>query len=641
MGGERMELSELAAYAKEKYQIQEEHKWTAFPGFSVLSHPGTGQWLALLMRQWDPDLGEEIQRCDIKCGMESLRGFHRSYLSAPLRMQGQKWIGVAFADETEPEVVKQLFDRAYYSVEQRGFTIVLDEPKPQEAETVYRDTRLSFSGNRDRFGTEAVPERIRALQRMYEYDLGSFDRKAAVFYRQGKFMENYEDEYPWKGDFLCYFPTYQDLKAGQLRGYFSWRTHARRGEFLPLPTSAVYLYVYELLNGIGVSSPEESIEKLKALMEGFPNPGAGVTANLRRWMLEFIVLWGLPPETALEYVDPGKQREDMAFAVLKAPGDHTDEEVFEALDIFGKKLSESPVVKGDAERGKHLFSEAWRTAKSCYEDRGRDLFALCFGAQAVRRWHPLANAVYRRTGTPEDKEYVLNPARVFTCRGGVWFVRAYDRLLFDRDRFEGFLHETERQLRLYLKAGRSLRRKPEEDWAAPFAAMVIEEDRKRMIEASRPKITIDLSGLEQIRKDAVTTRDSLLLEEERAGIEEEPFDAKEGSTSVDKGSISVDKGLISVVKETPQERAESIGSALDIPLSEVQQRVLALLLRGESPQDLLKAGRLMPSLVADELNEALFDEIGDIVVLCEEDELSLVEDYREELFKILGGYELE
>ncbi len=65
-----LELSELAAYAEEKYHIREEHKWAEFPGFSVLADPRTGKWAALLMRQWDYETGTELQRCDIKCGKE-------------------------------------------------------------------------------------------------------------------------------------------------------------------------------------------------------------------------------------------------------------------------------------------------------------------------------------------------------------------------------------------------------------------------------------------------------------------------------------------------------------------------------------------------------------------------------------------
>ena len=49
--GALLELAELTAYAEEKFHIQEQHKWADFPGFSVLSDPDTGKWLALLMRQ--------------------------------------------------------------------------------------------------------------------------------------------------------------------------------------------------------------------------------------------------------------------------------------------------------------------------------------------------------------------------------------------------------------------------------------------------------------------------------------------------------------------------------------------------------------------------------------------------------------
>ena len=48
-----MELSELAAYAAGQYHMAEEFLWADFPGFSVLRHPQTGKWVALLMRQWD------------------------------------------------------------------------------------------------------------------------------------------------------------------------------------------------------------------------------------------------------------------------------------------------------------------------------------------------------------------------------------------------------------------------------------------------------------------------------------------------------------------------------------------------------------------------------------------------------------
>ena len=47
----------------------------------------------------------------------------------------------------------------------------------------------------------------------------------------------------------------------------------------------------------------------------------------------------------------------------------------------------------------------------------------------------------------------------------------------------------------------------------------------------------------------------------------------------------------------------------------------------------------MPTVEADAVNEALYDEIGDSVLECDGDEIALAEDYREDLLRILGGTE--
>ena len=45
----------------------------------------------------------------------------------------------------------------------------------------------------------------------------------------------------------------------------------------------------------------------------------------------------------------------------------------------------------------------------------------------------------------------------------------------------------------------------------------------------------------------------------------------------------------------------------------------------------------MPAVVSDTINEAFYDEIGDSVVEYDGSALTLVEDYREDLTRILGG----
>ena len=605
-----MELSELTAYAKGKYQIEEQHKWADFPGFSVLCHPQTGKWVALLMRQWDMETGTEIECCDLKCGGDVLFCAPRPYISAPVRMHGSKWIDITFDARTESELVFRLFDRAIRTNAPHGYTIVLASRLPS-AQDAYRETALPFAGVSNQPQRENVPERLREMRRLYEYGRESEESRARNFYRQAVFMQDYEDDVPWSGELIRYFPTYQDLTTRQLRGYFTWRSGVRKGQFQPIAASAAYIYLYELLNGVGASSPEDVLQKLRAFELGYLDSGIGdgrMRSNLRRWMLEYAVVNDLPPELAREYADPELTARDEAAAVLQKPEAHSDEAVFSALCVFGgKKIADSPVVTLDPVRGRHLFSEAWRAASDCRRQEKR-LFSLCFGEKKTRRWYPLSGAVYYEQRRPEDRDYILNECRAYRCRTGLWTVRAFETLSYDKARFRGFLHETDARLRRYLKTGRYLREKPENEWAAPCLDAVIEADKKALAEAARPKIEIDLSGLEQIRRDAAGTRDSLLTEEEQEEQEE---------------------------TAAPDE-AQALS---ELPPDNIQIQILRALLRGEDAAAIMKANHLMPSIAADFINEALFDEIGDAVVACEDDRLTLVEDYREDLTELLGGSE--
>ena len=845
-----MDLAGLTAYAREKYHISEQHKWADFPGFSVLADPATGKWAALLMRQWDSEAGEQIERCDIKCGRSCLEEYRVPWLSGPFRMHGQKWVGVRFDEGTDPEIVCGLLDRAlgnqdglsgksvgrapeksertdnkgagralgnkdglsgespgkespgmersgsgYLYVLGRDFEpwkkrlsqsgtniadsrentaaanivsgadgkqgrvpvregistpFYVETPLPEAGTSpaysentspaysdkkYYQDSLIpGFNGNglparedeilstkppgskpvRD---DEILPEKIRGMKRLYKYGDGTFRERSMNFYIQGKYMEDYEDDVPWHGDFRRYFPTYHDLRNDQLRGYFTWRTDIRRGIFKKVPDSVVYIYIYELLNVIGASSPEESLQKLREFEEGYLGPertgsegsGAGaagpvsekegenaIRQNLHKWMLEFAVLHGVDPETACRYADPEMIQRDHFLEVLRDPRHFEDREVFDALCLFaGSKITSSPVIK-KTEEGIPLFAKAWRYACSHFNENGRELFNHCFGDLKTKVWFPLENVMYGARRPAEPVSYILNPCRKYTFDGRFWKESSYLKILFDKKRLTGLLHETDRQLRLYLKAGGRLKEMSDEAWAAPYVQAVIEADRAAKIEAAKPKVHIRFSDLDQIRRDALATRDSLLTEEERqekyvttvetalseysdlmnSGTNNPQFDNSEkAETSPERSVISAgtepalddvfagagtDPALGGVFAGTnsnhlPGEKhsADDIKNFSEenrlagkmegkepcspaLPLDENQRDLLLALLRGESVRERITKQHGMPEIVADELNEALFDEIGDSVVECDGDEIILVEDYREDIMELLG-----
>ena len=590
-----MELRELTDYALEKYGVAEEHKWADFPGFSVLVHPKTGKWAALLMRQWDSETGQEIQWCDIKCGQLHPWDRPGGYITAPLRMKGSKWVGVDLSRAEDSSEVFDLFDRAIREGSRQSFTISLGSRSSGD----YHDTPIPFAGSTYTPPREQVPDRLRQMRKLYEYGRESQEQKAKNFYTQGKYMEDYEDNAHWEGDFSCYYPTYQDMTVSQLRGYFGWRTGVRQGRWERIPASAAYIYIYELLNGIGAASPRDALEKLGEFEKNYLGAGFGgvrMGQNLRRWALELCVVRELPAELARPWLGEETARREEMLLILLEPGERSDREIFDALCHFsGDRLRSSPVMN-EPERGAGLFASAWRQG-------GEELFARCFGKRAPRTWYPLLNAVYYAPEKHRDCTYALSPCRIYRCSRGQWSLEKYDELTVGKKLLTGFLHEADALFRRYLKTGRYLKERQEDAWAAPIIEAAVRADMREQLERSRPKLEIDLSGLDRIRRDAGITRDSLLTEDEIEDFEPE---------------------------ETPEETPEPL-------LGELETRVLRALLEGQDPGGMIREAHAMPSVVAESINEALFDALGDTAVDCVDDTLSLVEDYAEDIEMFMGG----
>ena len=167
-------------------------------------------------------------------------------------------------------------------------------------------------------------------------------------------------------------------------------------------------------------------------------------------------------------------------------------------------------------------------------------------------------------------------------------------------------------MRLYLKTGHPLRAKTDESWAGAYLEAVIEADRQAKIEAARPKIRIDLATLDHIREEAVVTRESLLTDEDLV----EEADVMETTDIADTESITENGDPIII--------------------DTIHTQILRTLLDGGTVDELIRTHRLMPSIVTDALNEAFFDDIGDNILDCDGERISLVEDYIEDVTLLLG-----
>jgi len=479
-----------------------------------------------------------------------------------------------------------------------------------------------------------VPEQIRRMRNLYQHGDGSFRQQRKNFYVQGKFMENYEDNAPWDGEIYEYWPSYYKLSLAQLRGYFTWRTELRKGNYRKHCDSFVLMYLSELVNEIGTTSAEESFLKIQEFEKNYIDAGlcsGYIQYNIQQWMFEFAVVNGLAPEIACRYADREMLERDAGIEILHNPKAYSDQEVFDALCIFaGEQTAKSKLIQLHGAEAISLFAAMWRLIQAQYRRNGKDIFRICFGRRGAHSWYPLNGTLYYEKQKREEITYELNSSRFYRFKRGEWRECGYQMFYFDKRLLTGLLKETDRRLRLYLKTGHPLKERKEAAWAVPYIEAVIEADRQAKIKAARPKITIDFSGLDKIRQDALETQDSLLTEEENPAAAVDNALCKNSDASMPPESAVPTEPSSTDIRDST-----SIPSGISLPLDDMQMQLLRMLLRGEPVQELIAAQHGMPSVIADAINEALFDLIGDTVVECDGETITIIEDYREDIINIL------
>ena len=458
-------------------------------------------------------------------------------------------------------------------------------------EKVYRDEPILFTAARMKNYTPPVYAKMRAL--LSEKDL-LYKSGAEIFYRQGKFMESVEDDYPFHETFTRYFPTYRELNLAQLRGYFSWRTKLRKGERHSAPLPFRYLYVYELLNLIGVSSPEEGFAALTDFTRN--ENDQPLLRFLKQWITDFAVYYGLDPACL---PSSPEQKYDAALLTLSAYRQNAPEEVLDALCVFSSyNLKNSAFFKKNSDDVAAVVFRVFGLLSDCYESRAdRGILERLFGTYEKYSHKMFASAVFYEKTTHPDTVYEISPLFRFLCRDGEWSCERFFARKDKAGKIGVLLKTVDCRMRVHYHEKNLLKPtecpKLFEDAVEKAIRAFLREKREK----ARPVVTIDRSVLQSIRATADVTREKLTVMEEPEEI-------------------------MPVPEPLPAD---------DTPLSEAQLAVLRALLTGEDAAAVAKAHGQMLSLLTDGINEILFDRFSDTVIDYDGDLPYIMEDYESEL----------
>lgn len=462
-------------------------------------------------------------------------------------------------------------------------------------EKVYRDEPLLFTASQMKSYT---PPEYGKIQRLISSRDELFMPSAQIFCKQGKFMEEFCDSFDRPVSCTRHFPTYRDLTLPQLRTYFSWRTDVRNGEIKEISLSYAFLYIYELLNLIGVKNYEEGFLKLKDFCERYCQLDMRIKPYTDLWLTDFAAYYGIPRNLTESLCG---LKNDSALMTLMNYKNETADSLLTALDCFSSYRLENSVFykKHPAETADTVY-RLFSSLAEYYENKeGGDIFIRLFAKPVKEKYFIFRSAVFFEAKPHPDCKYKVSDIFSYSCKNGEWNITRFFPIKDKAGKIGALLKATDYYLRQRYGHKSSLK-KPE--LSALFDELIkkaVNEQYKESLEREKPVISIDISKLQSIRDISEITRDKLIVEEEP----EEP-----------------------AAPVTPIEEPQESG-ILKSPLNEI----MIALLRGEDAETVARKNGIMLSVVVEEINETLFDDFGDTVIDFDGDTPIIIEDYENEL----------
>ncbi|WP_368157635.1 TerB N-terminal domain-containing protein [Collinsella aerofaciens] len=508
---------------------------------------------------------------------------------------------------------------------------------------------------------------------------GRWLSEAELFYRQGQLMADFEDDCPYNGTFKSYFPTYNAMSDRQLRGYFTWRAQVRRGTVEETSTSFAFLYLYELICGIGVDDPLDGFNKIKAFWDAYRAFEPGIDRFARVWLQDYAVFHGLDPKllrdskpvafdnaltelrrAARDLVPapapsdlPPKRRKTSEPTLPLPPDEAHEERLMAAIDALSTyNLSNSRLDRSYHRDLRHVACAVYvRMARYYDTHRKTGIVASLFGEETAMPYTMFASAVFFAPERHEDCEYRLDPIHIYRCQNGFWECTRIHGSRQKSSKLGEMMRACDQRLRLALDPGHPLK----EEKVPKYLAKIIDDEIVAWLSwdaAHQPvKIDIDLSQLGHIRSAAAQTREALLIDEERedsaladaevavaerreaepvADATVEAVAAPIRQDEADEPTISTEHfGVVApLLAPTPAFAAAAPADATN-ELAPAADAYLRALLEHNAVQvesAVVQSGQSEDMLV-DTINEALFDLVGDTVIEFSAAGPQIIEDY--------------
>ena len=453
-------------------------------------------------------------------------------------------------------------------------------------DTVYEDEAILPRRGKEQANLPPLLARARAMAEV-DFPLA----RQEIFLRQGRLLADFEDDFAYMGDPVRYYPTYQSLTDDELRGYFTWRSKVRAREVAPAPLTFIFLHCYELINLIGVRSAEGAYEQLLFLLRNYATFGWNVSRYLQSWIKDFVIYYDLPQELLSASAE---KMYNQSIAVIENMAQAPQDKVMDAVkQIAPSWLARSRFYASHFEDMDTVICRVLKGMAAHYAANcKRSLADQLFGALVPRHMHIFRQAIFCNPLGRREYQYAIDGQCVYTCENGIWSSNWRPFSSRSGRKLEKLLKTIDQIMREAYDFGSPIQGEISVRWILKLIRETTRDVLDKKAAAEKARVRIDFAILDRIRSDAAITRDKLVTEED-----EEP----EAPAPVTGPAHAA------------QFAGEVVAPGEGLALSEPEVRLLKCLLHGEDTGWLRKEG-YMPSVLADAINEKLYDTFDDTVL---------------------------
>ena len=415
------------------------------------------------------------------------------------------------------------------------------------------------------------------------------------------------------------YPTYESLSPEQLKWYLYLRGRLRRGEYPDTPYAYLLLYIYELVNRLGVEDAGQGLDALVGLWQHYRGRCPALAGSPARWIWDYRQAYGVDrsPE-ALLWALPGLPAmvSDALLTAMDDAGLPLRLPLWMLSELSGYDVGRSPFFQ-KSEDQKALagqFSDAVAAVDAALR---RTEGAGLLSGRSLARLRAQEVAAFRGAPVRAERRYVLRLRRLHgSPRLTAWLkplLRYIENGLRARYRFPGRLKGAEAD---------ELSRAAVDTYLAGLDAKGDGQEAPR----PAPKLSLDMGSVARLRAESDAVRDALL-----AAVAADASEEAEDGPILWEDPEPVAEGAAPVVPEE-ESPVPQPSSPWDAFMASADREALAALLEGPEQLRLLARARgRMPDALLDAINEAAAGTVGDLVA----DGDGVFEEYKEIIEKML------